>query len=52
MHDVRRLTRAIRILTAACGVLAFLGGYTITFASEPPTLGAALVTDSNIEFGR
>lgn len=35
MHNVRPLTRAIRILMAARGVLAFVGGNTVTFASEP-----------------
>jgi hypothetical protein len=51
MHVFRRLPRALRISIAVCGVLAFLSGYTITFAKEP-TLGAVDTTDSNIVFGR
>jgi hypothetical protein len=51
MHVFRRLPRAFRISIAVCGVLAFLGGYTITFAKEP-TLGAVDTIDSNIVFGR
>jgi hypothetical protein len=41
--------RTIRMLTAACGVLAFLGVYTIAFAKE--TLLTSNNTHSNSEFG-
>lgn len=51
MHDVQRLTRAIRSLTAACGVLAFLGCYTIAFAqprqSDIATNDAATIAHQN-----
>jgi hypothetical protein len=50
MQKVRRLTHAIRGLTAACGVIAFLGAYTIVFAQETPRTTS--ITDSNITFGR
>jgi hypothetical protein len=50
MPNVRPLTRAIRILTAVCGVIAFLGAYTIAFAQEARLQGAE-ITHSNIAFG-
>jgi hypothetical protein len=50
MQNDRRLTRAIRFLIAACGVIAFLGLYTIAFAQE--SLGTTSVTDSNNTSGR
>lgn len=50
MQNDRRLTRAIRGLTAACSIIAFLGAYTIVFAQE--TLCITSTTDSNTVFGR
>jgi hypothetical protein len=50
MQSDRHPTRAIRGLTAACGVIAFLGVCTIAFAKETATASSS--TYSNSEFGR
>lgn len=49
MQNEERLTRAFRGLAAACGVIAFLGAYTIVFAQEPD---CTRIADSNNTFGR
>jgi hypothetical protein len=50
MQIDRRLTRAIRGLTAACSVITFLGAYTIAFAQE--TRCTTSITDSTNMLGR
>lgn len=50
MHIVRHPTPAIRSLAAACGVITFLGTYTIAFAKG--TAATASSTYDNSEFGR
>ncbi len=50
MHNDRRMIRTTRGMTAACGVIAFLGIYTIAFAKE--TVCTTSITDSNNQFGR
>lgn len=50
MQNDRRLARAIRGMTAACGVIAFLSVYTIAFAKE--SLCTTSINDSNNAFGR
>jgi hypothetical protein len=49
MQNDRRLRRAIRGMTAACGVIAFLGAYMIAFAQETH---CTRIADSNNTFGR
>jgi hypothetical protein len=49
MHIVRHPPPAIRSLAALCGLIAFLGAYTIAFAQESL---CTEVTHSNNAFGR